>query len=63
MLLGRGWSVVNGGLGVAIVPVAATEAVVGAEAIEQSNSGNGFDDMQMASAAMMLLSLYYALKW
>ena len=45
------------------VSVAATEAVVGAGAVEQSNSGNGLDDMPLASAAMVLLSLYYALKW
>ena len=32
-------------------------------AIEQSNSGNGMIDMPLASAAMMLLPLYYALKW
>ena len=42
----------------------ANEAVVGAEAIgQQSNSGNGMTDMPLASAVMMLLSLYYALKW
>ena len=44
--------------------IQANEAVVGAEAIgQQSNSGNGMTDMPLASAAMVLLSLYYALKW
>ena len=41
----------------------ANEAVVGAKAMEQSNSGNGMTDLPLASTAMMLLSLYYALKW
>ena len=50
----------NGGLGF-IVP--ANEDVVGAKAMEQSNSGNGMTDLPLASTAMMLLSLYYALKW
>ena len=53
----------NGGLGAVWDPIQANEDVVGAEAIEQSNSGNGMADMPLASAAMMLLSLYYALKW
>lgn len=39
------------------------EAVAGADVIEQSNSGNGMTDLPLASTAMMLLSLYYALKW
>ena len=60
---GEDGCVVNGGFGILIPMVGATEAVVGAGAIEQSNSGNGLDDMPLASAAMMLLSLYYALKW
>ena len=73
-LWGEDGCVVKGGLG--IIPqvggvmivnpfnaVAATETVVGAGAVEQSNLGNGLDDMPLASAAMMLLSLYYALKW
>ena len=42
----------------------ANEDMVGAEAIgQQSNSGNDMTDMPLASAAMMLLSLYYAFKW
>ena len=54
----------NGGFGaLRPIPLANNEAVVGAKAIEQSNSGNGMTDMPLASAAMMLLSLYYALKW
>ena len=63
---GEDGCVVKGGFGTTPpLPLAATEAVVGAGAgaIEQSNSGNGLDDMPLASAAMMLLSLYYALKW
>ena len=52
----------KGGLGSA-ANLKANEAVVGAEAIgQQSNSGNGMANMPLASAAMMLLSLYYALK-
>ena len=55
------WCCLGGAIGAA--GVYATEAVVGAGAVEQSNSGNGLDDMPLASAAMVLLSLYYALKW
>ena len=66
-LWGEDGCVVKGGLGGfrLITFFQATEAVVGAGAVEQSNSGNGLDDMPLASAAaaMMLLSLYYALKW
>jgi len=61
---GEDGCVVKGGLGGLPSPgFAATETVVGAGAVEQSNSGNGNDDMPLASAAMVLLSLYYALKW
>jgi hypothetical protein len=58
-----GECVEKGGFG-AEYPYTANEAVVGAEVIgQQSNSGNGMTDMPLASAAIMLLSLYYALKW
>ena len=54
----------KGGLGMTVGIPTANEAVVGADAVgQQSNSGNGMTDMPLASAVMMLLSLYYALKW
>ena len=60
---GRGGALIIGGLGTHSL-LEANEAVVGAEAIgQQSDSGNGMTNMPLASAAMMLPSLYYALKW
>ena len=61
-LWGEDGCVVKGGLAISGL-ASSHEAVVGAGSLEQSNSGNGLYDMPLASAAMMLLSLFYALKW